>query len=346
VDTGSRNTVGVILMDDNTAPIYLWVGEKSTSRRADFLERNGLAADQGNLYTWVPTGGSIGAGAGTAGVPDSADLNALALGTAAAGRWVLVGSGTQVAAMTEAQLRAAANNLGALQLSRLEDANVNPLNGQQVVFATTGNSAFGGADTFGNLITLDLSLAFNSQGLIGSSNGTSLKVIYDGDRQIAAWDAANGTTKNGVIDDAERAAFGATIIRNPDNLTWSKDGCIYVQEDKSVSNAFFAQQEASIFKVSPTATDSVTGQAVSERWLQIDRAAVPTVYGQSDSAPTDYGNWESSGIIDVSAIYGEAAGSMFLADVQAHSLSNGNLAGSGYLVQGGQLNLIQNTDLI
>jgi hypothetical protein len=36
---------------------------------------------------------------------------------------------------------------------------------------------------------------------------------------------------------------------------------------------------------------------------------------------------------------------MFLADVQAHSLSNGNLGGSGYLAEGGQLNLIQNTAL-
>jgi hypothetical protein len=321
------------------------VGEKSDSERADFLQRNGLAKEQGNLYTWVPTGGSIGTGAGTTGVPDSADLLALGLGTAAAGRWVLVGSGTDVAGMTEAQLRTAATDLGALQLSRLEDANVNPLNGQQVVFATTGNSAFGGADTFGNLITLDLSLAFNSQGLIGSSNGTSLKVIYDGDREITRWDAANGNN-NALIDEAERAAFGATIIRNPDNLTWSKDGFIYVQEDRSVDKLFFQTQEASVFKVSATAKDSVTGQAVSERWLQIDRAAVPTVYGQSDSAPTDYGNWESSGIIDVSAIYGEAAGSMFLADVQAHSLSNGNLGGSGYLVEGGQLNLIQNTALL
>jgi hypothetical protein len=47
----------------------------------------------------------------------------------------------------------------------------------------------------------------------------------------------------------------------------------------------------------------------------------------------------------VSSIYGETAGSMFLADVQAHNLVNGNLAGNGYLVQGGQLNLIQNPDL-
>ena len=345
VDTGSTNTVGLLLLDDNTAPIYLWVGKKSNAIGADFLQRNGLAKEQGNLYTWVPTANSIGTSAGTVGVPDSADLNALALGTAAAGRWALVGSGSQVAGWDQTTLRANANGLGALQLSRLEDANVNPLNGKQVVFATTGNSAFGGADTFGNLITLDLSFAFNSQGLIGSTNATNLKVIYDGDRQIAAWDAANGTTKNGVIDEAERAAFGATIIRNPDNLTWSQDGSIYVQEDRSVDKLFFQSQEASIFKVSPTAKDSVTGQAVTERWLQIDRSAVPTVYGQSDPLPLDFGNWESSGIIDVSAIYGKAAGSMFLGDVQAHSLSNGNLGGTGYLVEGGQLNLIQNPAL-
>jgi hypothetical protein len=250
-----------------------------------------------------------------------------------------------VAGWDQQTLLANANALGALQLSRLEDASINPRNGQQVVFATTGSDAFGGADTFGNLITLDLSGAFNRKGLISDSNATNLKVIYDGDRQIAAWDAANGTTKNGVIDTDEQAAFGATIIKNPDNLTWSKDGFIYVQEDKSVSNTFFAQQEASIFKVSARAKDPITGQAVSESWLQIDRSAVPTVYGQSDPLPTDYGNWESSGILDVSAIYGEAAGSMFLADVQAHSLTNGNIGGNGYLVQGGQLNLIQNPDL-
>jgi hypothetical protein len=345
VDTGSRATVGLLVLDDNTAPLYLWVGSKSNASGADFLQRNGLAKELGNLYTWVPTANSIGTSAGTVGVPDSADLLALSLGTAASGRWALVGSGTQVAGWDQATLLANANALGALQMSRLEDANVNPFNGKQVVFATTGNSAFGGADTFGNLNTLDLSRAFNIQGLIDdSTNATNLKVIYDGDREITRWDAVIGNN-NGVIDADERGAFGATIIRNPDNLTWAKDGFIYVQEDRSVDKGFFQTQEASIFKVSPTAKDSVTGQAVAERWLQIDRGAVPTVYGQSDSAPTDFGNWESSGIIDVSAIYGQAAGSMFLGDVQAHSLSNGNLNGTGYLVEGGQLNLIQKTAL-
>jgi secreted PhoX family phosphatase len=334
-------------MDDNTAPIYLWVGTKAASTDPDFLKRNGLAKEQGNLYTWVPSAtSSIGKDLGTAGVPDSADLANFGLGKTAAGSWVLVGKGTEVADWNQATLLAKANEKGALQLSRLEDVNINPLNGQQVVFATTGNSAFGGTDTFGNLITLDLATAFNANGLIGSTNTTSLKVIYDGDSEIKSWDLAKGN-KNGVIDTGEQAAFGATIIRNPDGLTWSKDGSIYVQEDRSVASGFFATQEASIWKVSPTAKDSITGQAGSERWLQIDRTAVPTVYGQSDpkgpkSSAPDPGNWESSGIIDVSHIYGKKAGNMFLADVQAHSLTNGNLNGSGYLVEGGQLNLIQN----
>ena len=93
----------------------------------------------------------------------------------------------------------------------------------------------------------------------------------------------------------------------------------------------------------------MTGASIGDplRWAQIDRSAVPTVYGQSDANPVtsptdpDIGNWESSGIIDVSALYGADPGSFFLANVQAHSLRNGNLVGSGYLVEGGQIDLIQ-----
>ncbi|WP_198006477.1 choice-of-anchor I family protein [Cyanobium sp. PCC 7001] len=341
VDTGSSDSVGVLLMDDNTAPLYLWVGTKSTDPAAGFLERNGLAASQGEVYTWVPTpGGLIGTDAGLAGVPDSADLNLLSLATPASGSWQLVGSGTDVAGWDESTLRGTANALGALQLSRLEDASINPEDGQEVVLATTGNAAFGGADTFGNLISLDLSGAFNADGLIDASNSTDLAVIYDGDREIAAWDAANGNN-DGVIDAGQEGAFGATIIRNPDNLTWAGDGSVYVQEDRSVSPAYFSQEETSIWKVSPTATDPITGQATSERWAQIDRTAVPTAAGQTDPSASDPGNWESSGIIDVSPIYDQAAGSTFLADVQAHSLRDGTIGGNNNLVQGGQLNLIQ-----
>ncbi len=78
----------------------------------------------------------------------------------------------------------------------------------------------------------------------------------------------------------------------------------------------------------------------AQRWAQIDRTAVPSAYGQSqpgvvtDPSSTGVGNWESSGIIDVSTIYGAAPGSFFLANVQAHSLGSGNINGSGYVVGG------------
>ena len=143
-----------------------------------------------------------------------------------------------------------------------------------------------------------------------------------------------------MVADADRLTGTARQggIRNPDGLAWSANGSLYVQEDRSLLNGTadgrFGSQEASIWKV-----DSITGDAV--RWAQIDRSAVPTAYGQSDSAPTDIGNWESSGILDVSSLYGAAAGSYFLSDVQAHSLTNGNIVGGHYLGEGGQINLIQ-----
>jgi hypothetical protein len=42
----------------------------------------------------------------------------------------------------------------------------------------------------------------------------------------------------------------------------------------------------------------------------------------------------------VSDIFGAAPGSVFLSTVQAHSLTNGNIAGNPYLVEGGQIDLI------
>jgi len=52
--------------------------------------------------------------------------------------------------------------------------------------------------------------------------------------------------------------------------------------------------------------------------------------------PDDIGNWESSGIIDVSHLFDEEPGNLFIFDVQAHSLEDGIIA-EEELVQGGQL---------
>ncbi len=320
-------------MDDNTARSTCGLGTKSTALEASFLERNGLAASSGNLYTWVP-GSAIPAGAD--GVPGSDDLLTLPVNAPGAGSWKLVGTGAEVAQLDEASLRATANGLGALQLSRLEDVSVNPATGQQAVFASTGNSAFGGADLLGNLLTLDLSEAFGADGLLTSEAVSTLRVILDPDRQVAGFEAINGP----MDTDEERAAFGATVVRSPDNLDWSADGFVYVQEDRSVPAAFFATEESSIWKVAPGSVDPATGQAVAVRWAQIDRSAVPEVYGQSDSRPTIPGNWESSGF-SMSPVCMEPPRYLFPGFRAAHSLRDGNIGGASSLVEGGQLNLIQ-----
>ncbi len=76
IDTGSTNTVAVLLFDDAKAPLRLWVGQKTAG---GFLERNGLAEANGALYTFVPTTLAESGVDPTPG-PDSDDLKALALG--------------------------------------------------------------------------------------------------------------------------------------------------------------------------------------------------------------------------------------------------------------------------
>ncbi|MCP9801699.1 choice-of-anchor I family protein [Synechococcus sp. RedBA-s] len=326
IDTGNSKTVALLLADDNTAGLLLWVGTKGGN---GFLAQNGMDTSSGSLYTWKPAAGGIGSAAGTSGIPDSADLAATAIGSSQAGSWVKVGNGSEVASWSEDQLKAKVIDVGGLQLSRIEDIHTNPLNGRQAVVATTGNSDFDAADRYGNLLTLDFSGAFDRKGLLAASNTTSLRVIYDGDKGL--------TPQAG--------------IRNPDNLTWSADGFIYAQEDRAVPGGIgggqFGSVEASIWKLDPRATiDPITNPqgVAAQRWAVIDPSTAPAAYGQTNLSPSinpaNVGNWESSGIIDVSSLYGSAAGSFFLGDVQAHSLRDGNLGGASYLTEGGQLTLI------
>ena len=330
IDTGSADTVAVLLFDDAKAPLYMWVGTKSAAADASFLERNGLAANQGSLYTFATTALPDGLSDG----PDSADLLAYTrtngINSAIGGSWVdLATLDPNYASLGAPALRQLAVNAGALQLSRIEDGEVNPLNSQQAVFVSTGTADFNKGDLYGNVYTLDFRSAFGSNGLIGGSAGSVLKVVYDGDLLV---DPTTG-------------------LRNPDNMTISADGFAYLQEDRAngggtdISAGNFGTQEASIWKL---AIDPLTGNSIGDptRWAQIDRAAIPTAYGQTQPAYTNpdsngVGNWESSGVIDVSALYGAAPGSYFLANVQAHSIKDGNIGGAGYLVEGGQIDLIQ-----
>lgn len=315
VDTGNTTHVAFILADDTSpfnadgdpaneaAPLYLYVGAKSTAADANFLEKNGLSG--GKLYVWVPGNPALNS-------PITFNGN----GTTQPGSWVEIENlpnGTpsedgstgfdESGYPTQRTLWQRAEAVGSFQFSRPEDVATNPANGKEFVLASTGSSAL--SDANGTVYTMTLDVAD-----INAPAGT-LKVLYDGN------------------DDA------AVRLRNPDNLDWADDGSIYIQEDRSTSSLFGTaavnKNEASIVKIDP-----VTGAL--KRVAEIDRTGVPA--GQTDTSPTDIGNWESSGILDVSALFGLAGGSLFIADVQAHSVRDGSIGGSTSLVEGGQLSLI------
>jgi hypothetical protein len=125
-------------------------------------------------------------------------------------------------------------------------------------------------------------------------------------------------------DDADKQDFG---IRSPDNLVWADDGFAYIQEDRSVDGFGSASgEETSIWKLDPK-----TGMAT--RVAQVNRAGVPS--GQTDTDPTDLGDWETSGIIDVTEEFDADGERLLFFNVQAHSLRGGPID-SENLVQGGQ----------
>jgi hypothetical protein len=297
-----------MLFDDTSGTanyLYLWVGSKDPAS-GDLLRRNGIDTSSGALYAWKAEAFTTQAG-----------LNGAALNSTVGGHWEPLGSGETIAGLpTASALRDLAQSKGAMAFLRIEDGDVNPHNGGQVAFNTTGGS---GVDLYGNTNVIDLSDAFDANGhLRTTADSSPLRVVVDGDRLTGL------ARQSGV--------------RNPDNIAWGRNGKLYIQEDRSLpggsADGQFGAQEASIWEVDP-----LTG--AGHRWAQIDRGAVPTPYGQTDRQAADIGNWESSGVIEVSHLFGAPAGAVFFSTVQAHSLNNGTLNGASYLVEGGQIQLIQ-----
>jgi hypothetical protein len=299
LDTGNKDTIALLLGDDTSgAPLYLYVGEKGIDVNHDgkIDFLERNGLSGGDLYVWASDSGELS--------PE--DFNGS--GNTLSGHWLeLEVKDSSQAGQTgydsqgykdDSLLRAEADGLGAFSFSRPEDLHTNPHNGTQAVFASTGRASDFPSDEYGTTYILDVEFNCKGDPLLGD-----MTILYDGD------DANN--RQNG--------------LRSPDNLVWANDGLIYVQEDRSTSN--FGTEEASIWQLDPLNP----GNAV--RIAQLDRSAVPD--GQTDTAIADVGNWETSGIIDVSSLFG-SKDPLFLFDVQAHSLTNGAIADKN-LVQGGQL---------
>jgi serralysin len=323
VDTGDRGTVALLMSDDTSpfdadgdgedeaAPLYLYVGEKDPG--GDFAARNGLRG--GTLHVWVPRT--------SAATPADFSANGTLVGD-----WVAVDNERQPALAgtdgyddfgypTQRNLWTQAEALGAFGFSRPEDVATNPADGSEVVLASTGVDTYvGGADTFGTLYKITTNFA---------NMKANARIIYDGDA------------------DPTRA------LRSPDNLDWADDGFIYVQEDKAEDDTLDGEPLFGPGAVNPNEASIVrmdeNGHHLS-RVAEIDRSVVldPTTAGVPfDNDAGDAGEWETSGILDVSALFGAPAGSLFLFDVQAHGIEDQTAVNvdsrinDGDLVEGGQL---------
>ncbi len=324
LDTGTADKVALLIGDDRQgAPLLMYVGTKDTSPNAGLLERNGLA--NGKLYAWAANSGET--------TPE--EFN----GTFAErdGGWVeidfydLAQAGTAVVDeegnidqsslgydadgfATQAQQDTLAAEAGAFQFSRPEDVATNPEDGTVAVLASTGRDSLFPADSWGTTYIIDTD--FDAAGEPIAAN---VKAIYDGD------DAGAGQFAG--------PDFG---VRSPDNLDWADDGFIYIQEDRSISDfGLSSGEETSIWKLDPESGELT-------RVAQVDRTAIP--FGQVDGEPDDLGNWESSGILDVSTLFGQAPGSLLVFGIQAHSIEGG-LIDAQNLVQGGQLAFLTNDSL-
>lgn len=317
IDTGRTDKVAFVLGDDRGgAPMYLYVGDKSNDPGASFTERNGLTG--GQLYVWA--------------AEDAAVLNPNDFGGTGAstpGKWVAIDAhrpdlaGTpgydDLGYASQNKMDELTQTAGAFRFSRPEDVATNPDQPNQIVLASTGRVFNDNgpnrpgesvtADQWGVLYTVDVQFDADGKPTTGE-----LGIMYDGNT-----DAARG-------------------LRSPDNLDWSGDGFVYVNEDRSTDwDAAIGvnSSDASIVRVSPE-----TGLL-----LQIAEMDRTVLAGSTDSCAGQLGCWESSGVLDVSTLFDLPLGSLLVADVQAHGLRDGPIGGDSFLSQGGQLLLIDLTQV-
>jgi hypothetical protein len=200
--------------------------------------------------------------------------------------------------LDESQLEAASDVVGAFRFARPEDGAFNDANRNEFVFVTTGGAA--GANVLGRLYSLKLHPG-------NVVKGGTLSVVYNADTVIAG---------------------GGDIAISPDNIDISDDHLMINEDGTTESRAVMAakRRDGSIwrFDIGRDGVDASSALRVAE----LD----PPGW---DGVAVGPGVWETSGIIDASALFGEGT---WLFDVQAHPPTAAPAANT---VEDGQLLLMR-----
>jgi len=289
-ERGNGPTVIMCMEDGPTTPdnqLYMYVGAKSRAPGASVLSKNGL--DTGKLYAFVAT------------TPGQTSEITFTSGSIS-GRWVEVPNAD---ILTDVQLEAATDAVGAFGFIRIEDGAWSKTNRNKFFFVTTGNGA-------GNRLGRGYEVEFNHQNILGP---TTISMIYNGDTVDAA---------------------GGDIAFGPDNLDVSKDYMMIQEDGHSDSRPKYASRgrEGSIWRF-----DLRCGFE-PKRVAELNPPGTAIAPGQTAPPPVPVpGTWESSGIIDVSDSFGKDS---WLTVVQAHPPT---LAPAPNTVEDGQLLLMLPTRL-
>jgi hypothetical protein len=224
------------------------------------------------------------------------------------GQWVQIPNAEN---LTDAELEAASDAAGAMTFVRPEDGAFNPNNPNEFFFDTTGSSSGtdDGVNELGRLYSLRLHPG-------NPLKPATLSVVYNADTVVAA---------------------GGDIAISPDNIGVSSRYLMINEDGTTESRAVMAAKgrDGSIWRF-----DLVKGPVGA---VGVD-AATATRVAQLDPPGRDGvavgpGVWETSGIIDASALFGADT---WLSDVQAHPPTTPP-GGPTVTVEDGQLFLLQPT---
>jgi Alkaline phosphatase PhoX len=224
------------------------------------------------------------------------------------GQWIEI---PNVEDLSADELEAASDAADAMTFVRPEDGAFNPNNRNELFFDTTGSSsgADNGVNELGRLYSLRLHPG-------NPRKPATLTIVYNADTIVAA---------------------GGDTAISPDNIAASKTFLMINEDGTTESRAVMAAKgrDGSIwrFDLVKGPVDAVGVTPIGTRVAQLDPPG-------RDGVPVGLGIWETSGIIDASALFGDDT---WLSDVQAHPPTAAP-GGTTVTVEDGQLFLLRPTD--